>query len=302
MDKNNIFFGEKGLTITSANHIANMAKEYYQTIEKRLNTIGFYNEIIFRFGDETGHLLKKGWTISDLVELEEGYEKLIKYKSLIAWLREAIKAHEAMRNDVSGLNLDNYCSDNGITKPQCEPQEKSISEDDYIATLTIKERNRYYFLETACAVLGDLIHPNGLLSLSRDEMKQILATPNKITGSGRDAMLYKRKPTIPVEQVDLSFFALQAKYREYQAELNGIKNEIKTAVEKDGFEKLTAYRDRYRKYQAEIETLCIEMRKHQQEELRRIKKLKIIIPNDLMEAYNEISNLGKQALVGQEKD
>lgn len=48
MEKDLIFFkkeGEEGvaLTSTSANHIANLAKEYIQGVEMQLNNISFYN-------------------------------------------------------------------------------------------------------------------------------------------------------------------------------------------------------------------------------------------------------------------
>ena len=36
MQKDKIYFGENGLTSTSANHIANLAKEYYQTLRNFL--------------------------------------------------------------------------------------------------------------------------------------------------------------------------------------------------------------------------------------------------------------------------
>ena len=36
MDKNIVFFGESGLTSTSANHVANLAKEYAQKQESKI--------------------------------------------------------------------------------------------------------------------------------------------------------------------------------------------------------------------------------------------------------------------------
>ena len=37
------FFGTNGITATSANHIANMAKEYYENLETKLQSLCFYN-------------------------------------------------------------------------------------------------------------------------------------------------------------------------------------------------------------------------------------------------------------------
>ena len=35
------FFGEQGLTMTSANHVANLAKEFYEGLEAKLNATSF---------------------------------------------------------------------------------------------------------------------------------------------------------------------------------------------------------------------------------------------------------------------
>ena len=46
MEKNELsvpaFFGQQGLTAASANHIADIAKESYQAVEKRLSSMDFH--------------------------------------------------------------------------------------------------------------------------------------------------------------------------------------------------------------------------------------------------------------------
>lgn len=41
--ENKVFFGESGLTSTSANHVANLAKEFISSNENYLNNISFIN-------------------------------------------------------------------------------------------------------------------------------------------------------------------------------------------------------------------------------------------------------------------
>ena len=58
MQKDKIYFGENGLTSTSANHIANLAKEYYQTLLRRQEIlskelspkVSIHNTLITTFG------------------------------------------------------------------------------------------------------------------------------------------------------------------------------------------------------------------------------------------------------------
>ena len=44
--ENKVFFGENGLTSTSANHVANLAKEFISSSEKYLNSISFVKTTI----------------------------------------------------------------------------------------------------------------------------------------------------------------------------------------------------------------------------------------------------------------
>ena len=39
-----VFFGERGITATSANHLANIAKESVKQLENKLNAINFVNQ------------------------------------------------------------------------------------------------------------------------------------------------------------------------------------------------------------------------------------------------------------------
>lgn len=293
MEKDKIFFGEQGLTLTSANHIANLAKEYYQTYDSRLQSMTFYNKTMSLLDGSESHLLSKGWDLADLDEVEGLLDKLVKYKSLIAWLREAIKAHERMRKEIENLSVYDYCSLNGIEEPLYKSKESSMTEADYVATMSVKDRNRYYALETACAVLGEYIHPNGKFHSSREDLKFILSHPCDVSGSGKETILYKSVPSVNAEKVDECFYAIYAKYRECQAELNGIKNTIQSAVRKDAYEKQVAYNEWNERHTETTQRLRLELERYQKEELKRVSKLKIIIPNDLKEAYDEINTLGK---------
>ena len=46
---NPAFFGPQGLTAASANHIADIAKESYQAVEKRLSSMDFHKTTVALF-------------------------------------------------------------------------------------------------------------------------------------------------------------------------------------------------------------------------------------------------------------
>lgn len=57
---NLIFFGDAGLTAASANHIANLAKEYVQDIESKLNNFQLYRSSVALIGTQEQNVLSEG--------------------------------------------------------------------------------------------------------------------------------------------------------------------------------------------------------------------------------------------------
>ena len=236
MQKDLVFFkkeGEEGvaLTSTSANHIANLAKEYIQGVETQLNNICFFNAEVALVGSVGGaSIIQTGGTSEVLNDLQSLLERVAQAKSLIAWLREGIKAKENLMKDLQTISLEGWCKENGITMPEAPNYGHVLTEIEYYASLPIKERNRYYQLETEAAVLGKYIHPDGHLSDARKELKDKLQHPHKVDGKGRDALIYTYTPTVDVAEVDNVFFELQKKHREIQAQLNAMKYNCEQAI------------------------------------------------------------------------
>jgi hypothetical protein len=293
MQKDYIYFSENGLTSTSANHIANLAKEYYQTLTMKLENIKFYDEKISLISSSDSKLLRGGITLSTLEEIKSDLYKIADAKSLIAWLREAIKAKDNLLKELKSISLAKWCTENNIDYPEIPEMEDIMTEDEYLSTLSVKERNRFFFLQTICSVLGQYIHPNGTYSHERKSLKNKMQNPNSLSGTGRDAILYSYTPTISLDSVDELFFELQAKHREFQAELNGMLHKMQQAIDADEVAKRAEHTAKMNEYGAFIEKYNAEYRKSLKEKEMEISKLKIIIPNSLTEIYDKVSALGK---------
>ena len=136
MKKDEIFFAENGLTTTSANHIANIAKEKYQVLMKKLTGLDFYDSKVVSLMGSSEALLSEG--ITDLSNIKKDLLDIAKLKSLIAWLREAIKAKEVLRKEA-------LSSTYNLVKPILPLEEDPITEEDVIGSWSIKKRNRYYY-------------------------------------------------------------------------------------------------------------------------------------------------------------
>ena len=299
MQKDLVFFkkeGEEGvaLTSTSANHIANLAKEYIQGVETQLNNICFFNTEVALVGSTGGaSTIQTGESLEVLDSLQSLLDGVAQAKSLIAWLREGIKAKENLMKDLQTISLEGWCKENGIAKPEAPNYGHVLTEIEYYISLPIKERNRYYQLETEAAVLGKYIHPDGYLSDARKELKDKLQHPHKVDGKGRDALIYTYTPTVNVAEVDNVFFELQKKHREIQAQLNAMKYNCEQAINESTNKVNTEYMAASQKYQAELKDVLGAFKTWKDEKSQEYSKLKVVIPHSLMGIYNTINSLGK---------
>lgn len=293
MKKDEIFFSESGLTSTSANHIANLAKEQVRLLEESLNQAEFVNIECGLIGSSSRSEIQEGVDKDFLDSLDNCLIKIAGAKSLIAWLREAIKARKRLLDEVDAQTSYSYCEMNNIEYPEKPVLETAITEDDYVSELSVKERNRYYHLETICAVIGKYIHPDGRLADKRQELNKAISHKHRVDGTGRDAIIYTYIPSVSIDDVDSTFFQLQSKHREYQKELNSIKYKIEKAVSDDETNKRAEYRKALEKYNAEMAEIQAKLAEWKAVESQRISALKIVIPISLLPVYESIEALGK---------
>lgn len=298
MQKDLVFFkkeGEEGvaLTSTSANHIANLAKEFIQDIEVRLNSMNFYSIEVALIGSTDTSTIQSGSNMQLLGSIGGLLNDVAQAKSLIAWLREGIKAKDALVKNILSSSVEDFCKLQGIDKPKEPEMGHILTEEEYYASLPIKERNRYYELETEAAVIGSCVHPKGPLSDARKELSDKIQHPHMVQGTGRDALIYTYTPTITVEELDTVFFELQKRHRETQAQLNAMKYNCEQAINESNNKVNTEYMAASQKYQAELKDVLGAFKTWRDEKSQEYSKLKIVVPNSLLGIYNTINSLGK---------
>lgn len=291
--KQSVFFTENGLTSTSANHIANLAKEYVQDEEMQLNSIRLVNCSVSVIGSSEKTQICKGVEDNWFSFFTENVVCVYEAKSLIAWLREAIKAKEQMLKDIDDMDIEEWANENGVTLPERPVKRFVPSKEERIANLDIKERNRIYKLETEAAVIGKCIHPSGKFSEARKELHDRLNTPIEIKGEGRDALVYTYEPSCDFNTVDNTFFELQKWHREAQAELNGILFKIDEQVRNDEIAANAEYVESRKAYEREYDTIRTQFKLWKEQECKKVSSLKIAIPNDLAKIYERVNKLGK---------
>lgn len=224
--------------------------------------------------------------------------------------------------------LAKMCKKMGLKMPEQPKLEQAMTEDDYMATLTVKDRNRMLMLNAKAAAIGKYIHEDGHLQKERQKLRHVVAFPTETKGEGADMVIYRLTPSVSQGEVDGLFFRLSAEHRALQAELNGMLAERDRTIEADKQaktaawqedsarfrremsvlqDKLDAYMADERKRMSELQAeygawsteqknrhqqLCADMEAWKLAEAKRIANLGIIIPNDLKAVYERVNGLG----------
>ena len=295
MDKDLIFFSAegRGLTSTSANHVANMAKEMIHILEARLAAMVFYSTEVSLIGSGSVNVLRKGADADDVKSVSGMLHRVAEAKSLIAWLREAIKAKDRLLKRAEDLSLEEFARIEGLTIPEAPVMEEALTEDGYYGGLSLDERNRYYELETLAAVIGKEIHPGGHFADARDDLAQRTQNPRSVEGDGRDTLIYSYEPSVGAELIETVYFDLQKQYREAQAKLNAMKYECEKAVTDSKVKVSTDYTKALERWNGEMQTIRSRHAEYIRKKVREYGGLKIIIPDSLDGIYQEVSHLGK---------
>ena len=296
---NDIYFGEEGMTSTSANHVSAMANVMVQDIKNRLMGLRLYEKSIRVIGDAEVMVETVNNTLPDIAE---GVKQICKANALIAWLREAVKERENAQTYIQNMTLDDWMKKQGIEKPTSPvpPTMPRINFQDYATILdtglTVKEYNRFVELNSALAVYGEMIHEKGLLTRQKSELQRIRQNPTEVKESGRDTIITQYRVDVNIDtDLDKLYTQLQSEYRQLQAEKNGIEAKFSNLA----MDYQTRKMDEWKAAKAQYDRDCMavnsqlvgydaQMKEWKKQRLEELAALKIIIPNDLKALYKEL--------------
>lgn len=282
--KENNMLGKDGLTITSANHLANIAKEMYESLESKLNSLKLYsrdymlavNGNVFRVENESEK--------AELNTLSENLREIGSLKSLIAYLREAIKAKTAMTLESSFEEHIDKLVEEGRKDLEKPEEKRAVTFDDEFEKLTSEQKARYFALEAKCATIGGFIHPEGGISKARRDYFEHTKNPVKVEGKGQEAEINTFSSGFTSEEVDGVFFSLQREYRAMQAEFNKIKSEVEERVsdakKAQASESLAAMK-------LWVDARRVERTRYDE----AVKSLRIVIPQNLKDVYEKVNGV-----------
>ena len=296
---NDIYFGEEGMTSTSAQHVSAMANVMVQDVKQHLMGLRLYEKSIRVIGDVECKVEEVNNT---LPEISEGVKQICKANALIAWLREAVKEREQAQQYIQDMTLDRWMELQGIEKPKSPepPRMPTINFQDYKTILdtglTVKEYNRFVELNSALAVYGEMIHDKGLLTRQKNELARILQNPTEVKESGRDTIITTYKVDVNVSvDIDKLYTELQSEYRKLQAEKNGIEAKFSNLAMDYQTRKMEEWKAAKSQYDrdltrvnSELVGIQTQMQEWKKQRLEELAALKITIPNDLKVLYRSL--------------
>ena len=277
-----------GITSTSANHLANLAKEHIKDAEAQLSGLQLYGSTIELINGDSKILSKGVTTLSNLQKLIEDIGTM---NSFCAWVREAIKVKEELLAKAKNLTNEEYSLLSGKEYPESLESPITVTESDIISEVTIKERMNYLSLEAFAAVYGKYIHPDGAISEARNDYYYKLNHPIEVSGQGRDLVIYNYKESVPKEEVETVFNALQGRHREFEKRLNSIKYKIKEEIASRNIKQQQEYQQKLQERALKLKAFNSDKEKYIVETCNKISALKIVIPESLKGTFEYLNSL-----------
>lgn len=288
--KYKVFFAEKGITSTSANHVSNKGKELLKSEQAILDNINFVNTTMSLLYGGNCKPITNGMKPDDSFEsIHKTIAKIANLNAMSAWIHEAIKAKTEILEYVQSLSIDKWAKDQNIELPNAPGKEFPITESDVIGTWDVAKRNKYYVYESYCSLVGKFIHPKGAFYEAKAQMNNAVQNPNKVEGSGRDAIIYSYEPSIPVSDVNAEYDWLSTELRHKEAEFNKMKQEIIDAITEDKLAKAKKFDDAYTKYIDTMESIRNKFDMWKTKTVKEISALKIYLPQGPKQTYDEIN-------------
>ena len=293
-EKNKIFFGTKGITSTSANHIANIAKEVMEESRALLENITFVNCNVGLISSDVSRLTEKGYDTDELRNIVLSINRVAECNALIAYLREAIKAKEEELSYIEGITTAKFLKIKGIevADPRNLYNLDLMAEEDAIALLSPQERIDY-LLEATAAAIGNRIHPGKSFSEARRKLELKRKEPIKLVGSGSDALVYAYSPSADVDEVNDTFMELQSAHRTANKQLNSLKFKVKQIMDDHNLKAKREYAAQSEEYDRIIATYTKQAEAFIEEQKKELLELKIVIPSDFQKLFDELNSLIK---------
>lgn len=294
-NENKVFFGESGITSTSATYLCNIARELLKDIESSLNSISFITEEVTLFGSENKIRTKEGYNLSELSDLDSKLTKAAQLKAFIAWMSEGIKAKDMESERLKEYTLSDFTKD--FPEYIVQRSENSTLDINYgLGKLSISERVKYLFSEALTSSIGKYIHNNGALRKAYSELLNIAHNKVNITTEAKDSIVVvtNKIPSVDTKEVEKIMLKYQDLRRENEKVLNSLKSKVKDYDHEYQMYLNLEQKVDVESYKEDMEIVRSKYNEYVLNKRSEIENFKIIIPDELRDIYNTLHTLSKE--------
>ena len=293
-NENKVFFGESGITSTSATYLCNIARELLKDIESSLNSISFITEEVTLFGSENKIRTKEGYNLSELSDLDSKLTKAAQLKAFIAWMSEGIKAKDVESERLKEYTLSDFTKD--FPEYIVQRSENSTLDINYgLGKLSISERVKYLFSEALTSSIGKYIHNNGALRKAYSELLNVAHNKVNITTEAKDSIVVvtNKIPSVDTKEVEKIMLKYQDLRRENEKVLNSLKSKVKDYDHEYQMYLNLEQKVDVESYKEDMEIVRSKYNEYVLNKRSEIENFKIIIPDELRDIYNTLHTLSK---------
>jgi len=294
-NENKVFFGESGITSTSATYLCNIARELLKDIESSLNSISFITEEVTLFGSENKIRTKEGYNLSELSDLDSKLTKAAQLKAFIAWMSEGIRAKDVESERLKEYTLSDFTKD--FPEYIVQRSENSTLDINYgLGKLSISERVKYLFSEALTSSIGKYIHNNGALRKAYSELLNIAHNKVNITTEAKDSIVVvtNKIPSVDTKEVEKIMLKYQDLRRENEKVLNSLKSKVKDYDHEYQMYLNLEQKVDVESYKEDMEIVRSKYNEYVLNKRSEIENFKIIIPDELRDIYNTLHTLSKE--------
>lgn len=290
---------EKGMTSTSANKLANLAKERNREDMLFVDSVRFVKEemsLLTNPSEKVTLLDGMKGDSAEFTKIREAMMRVARFNSFISWVREAIKAKDTLISDVKLTSLTEWCKKNNIDLPKA-PQnnvEEELEVNRAASKIGIEDMARYFIAESKASVFGQSIHPDGSIARARQHLMEAGVRHSYREGEGKDMVITTAVPTADIKDVTDFYMCLQSDWRHAESVVNQSKSEWEQADGELRLQLTNEYNKKMREHENQTARIKSDWEKWKLEEVRRIGKLKIRIPQTLQPVLDELLALGKE--------
>ena len=223
----NTFLGPKGLSITQAQSVSNLANQKAQSIKDDLNRWQIIKNTIKI--DGTVHVLNHGVELSNSA-VTEMLEEVGNLHALQAFLMFNLKSRENEMEEIEGRIFEWTIIDkeNKPVRPHSIPRIEFPNERTY-DPLTAKERAEYLAAEAHASHVGQFIHKGEHLDLYRKNYYKLMDFDTRTYNSVVYPVTKQEK--VSKNALDALHESLSIQHREYNQRVNYFKAKVKNMLD-----------------------------------------------------------------------